>query len=293
MTITDLLAARAFLLRATEPPAPAVGAFVVAHGPVEAVERIRSGAAPQAVLQEICNPRSRIDDDLAAIDAGRGRLLTPDDPGWPHGAFHSLSEHGLGAPLGLWVRGNAGLAESTRAAVSVVGSRAATGYGEHVAKTLGMDLSRSGVTVLASGAYGIDGHAHCGALLGPTPPIAVLACGVDVAYPQGHARLLDSVAHNGLLISEYPFGTRPTRPRFAARGRLLAALGVATVVVEAGLRSGAVAVAYTAAALGRRVYGVPGPITSAASTGVTDLFRAGVATPIAAADHITHQEGIR
>src|SRR5690606_26210054 len=262
------LAARAFLLRATEPPAPAVDAFVAAHGPVDAVERIQTGAAPRSVLHEVRDPESRIDDDMAAIEAGRFRLLTPEDPDWPHGALRGLTEQGLGAPLGLWVRGTPGLAASTGSAVSVVGARAASEYGEHVATTLGHDLAAADVTVLASGAYGVDGAAHRGALLGSAPPIAVLACGVDIAYPQGHASLLESVAHRGLLISEYPPGTKPIRTRFAARGRLLAALGVATVVVEAGKRSNALPIAHTAAAMGRHVYGVPGPITSAASAGV-------------------------
>ncbi|MCI2420064.1 DNA-protecting protein DprA [Saccharopolyspora sp. K220] len=287
------LAARAFLLRATEPPAPAVDAFVAAHGPVDAVERIQTQAAPQSVLHEIRDPEPQIDEDLAAIDSGRYRLLTPEDPDWPHGALQGLTEQGLGAPLGLWVRGTANLVTSTRAAVSVVGARAATSYGEHVATTLGTDLAAADVTVVASGAYGVDGAAHRGALLGSAPPIAVLACGADIAYPQGHAWLLESVAHSGLLISEYPLGTKPARARFAARGRLLAALGVATVVVEAARRSGALPIAHTAAILGRHVYGVPGPITSATSAGVIDLLRTGVATPIAAADHIISQEGIR
>lgn len=288
------LAARAFLLRATEPPAPAVDAFVAAHGPVEAVERIQTGAAaPRSVLHEIRDPEPRIDEDLAAIDADRFRLLTPEDPDWPHGALRGLTEHGLGAPLGLWVRGSASLAASTRSAVSVVGARAASEYGEHVATTLGNDLAAADVTVLASGAYGVDGAAHRGALLGSAPPIAVLACGVDIAYPQGHASLLESIAHSGLLISEYPPGTKPIRARFAARGRLLAALGVATVVVEAGKRSNALPIAHTAAAMGRHVYGVPGPSTSATSAGVIDLLRTGVATPIAATEHIICQEGIR
>lgn len=105
--------------------------------------------------------------------------------------------------------------------------------------------------------------------------------------------MLESVAHSGLLISEYPPGTKPIRARFAARGRLLAALGVATVVVEAGRRSSALPIAHTAAAMGRHVYGVPGPITSATSTGVIDLLRTGVATPIATTEHIISQEGIR
>lgn len=287
------VAARAFLLRAIEPPAPEVGAFVATHGPVDAVERIRAGAAPQSVLQEVRDPEPRIDTDLAAIDSGRFRLLTPEDPDWPHSALQGLAEQGLGAPLGLWVRGTVSLAACTRSAVSIVGTRAATSYGGEVACTLGADLAQAGVSVLATGAYGVEGAAHRGALVGSAPPIAVLACGADIAHPLGHQALLESIAVRGLLISEYPLGAKTSRIRFQARGRLLAALTAATVVVEAGHRSSALQIAHTAAALRRRVYGVPGPITSAASTGVIELLTTGVATPIAAADHIMQGLGIR
>lgn len=286
------LAARAFLLRATEPPAPEVNAFVATYGPVDAVEHIRAGTAPRSVLQEVRDPDpSRIDDDLAAIDDGRYRLLTPEDDDWPHSALHGLSEQGLGAPLGLWVRGSVNLTASIRSAVSIVGSRAATGYGEHVASSLGTDLADAGVSVLTSGAYGVEGAGLRGALIGSAPPITVLACGADIAYPQGHQSLLESVADRGLIISEYAPGAKPVHQRFEARGRLLAALGAATVVVEAGRRSNALSIAHTAAALGHRVYGVPGPITSASSAGVIELLRTQVATPITTAHHII--EGIR
>ncbi|MGH3493861.1 MAG: DNA-processing protein DprA, partial [Sciscionella sp.] len=126
-------------------------------------------------------------------------------------------------------------------------------------------------------AYGIDGAGHRGALAGSGRTVAVLGCGVDVPYPAGHAGLLDAVAERGLVLSEYPPGTPPARHRFLVRNRVIAALGCATVVVEAGRRSGARNTALTSAALGRPVLAVPGSIHSALSVGCHQLLREGIA----------------
>jgi DNA processing protein len=293
MSVPDAVRACVFLLRATEAPAPAVYAFVTAHGPVEAVERIRAGAAPVPVLDEITHATPDLDADLEVIDSGAARLVTPEDNEWPHERLDALSGHGLGAPLGLWVHGSASLSEITQTTVSVVGTRAASGYGEHVAAEIAGDLARRGVTIVSSGSYGIDGRANGAALTGTGRSVAVLACGVDITYPAGHAGLLEAIVeHGGVLVSEYPPGTTPRRQRFLARLRLIAALGAATVVVEAGVRSSVLTVATTAHQLGRRVYGVPGPVTSAASAGVLDLLRSGVATPVGSAAHILDRDGI-
>src|SRR5690606_5921617 len=120
--------------------------------------------------------------------------------------------------------------------VAVVGARAASGYGEHVATELGYALATCDLTVVSGAAYGIDGAAHRGALSAGGPTVAVLACGVDVAYPAGHASLLDRVAEHGLVMTEYPPGATAARHRFLVRNRLIAGLPSATVVVEAGLR---------------------------------------------------------
>lgn len=291
MTISSILRARLYLLHAAEPPAPALHDYVVAHGPVEAAERIQGGAAPPAVLGEITRPDPRLDHALAAIESGTARLVTPEDGDWPHGLLQRLASRQLDAPLAppiaLWVRGAAPLAEITCTAITVVGSRAATGYGETVAVDLGHDLAHRGATVVTGGDYGIAGATHRGSLAAASPGVAVLACGVDIAHPQGHARLFaDIVEHGGLLVSEYPIGAAPTRTRLLARGRLLAAFGSATVVVEAGRRSGALSIARLAGALGRHIYAVPGPVTSAQSIGVLDLLRTGQATALGSAEHI-------
>ena len=160
-------------------------------------------------------------------------------------------------------------------APGVVGSRASTAYGEHVASDLSEGLCRRGVAVVSGAAFGIDGAAHRAALAADGCTVAVLAGGLDVPYPAGHSSLMYRIRAAGLLVSEYPPGIRPARHRFLARNRLVAALSGATVVVEAGLRSGAANTAAWARALGRVVCAVPGPVTSSASAGCHALIRGG------------------
>lgn len=273
---TTSLHALLYLMRAAEPPAPAMHDFVATVGVVEAAASIRAGTAPAAVAAEIHHPATDIRPDLNAVDQEQIRLLTPEDTEWPRERFAALEAAGLTVPLGLFVRGDASLAALTRAAVTITGTRAATGYGNHIAAEFAFAFAETGVTVVGGGSYGIEGAAHRGALTADEPTVVVLACSVDRAYPAGHAALLENVVkHGGLLVSEYPVGVVPAGFRFAARNRLLAALSGATVIVEAGRRSGALNITRTATSVGRRVYGVPGPITSALSAGVHELLRDG------------------
>ena len=155
----------------------------------------------------------------------------------------------------------------SRSAAAVVGSRSATTYGAGVAGDVAAHLAGHGVTVVSGAAYGIDVAAHRGALAARGPTLAVLACGVDRAYPAAHTTLLDYIAERGLVVSELPPGCSPTRLRFLSRNRVIAALAQGTVVVEAAVRSGALNTANWAARLNRVVMGVPGPVTSAPSGG--------------------------
>jgi DNA processing protein len=175
----------------------------------------------------------------------------------------------------LWALGPARLDDIAERAAAIVGTRACTSYGEHVAGEITAGLVERGAAVVSGGAYGIDGAAHRAALASEGVTMAVLAGGIDVPYPSGHSALLHRVANSGLLLSEYAPGERPTRYRFLTRNRLAAALSGATVVVEAGLRSGAANTAAWADAMGRRVCAVPGPVTSAASAGCHVLLRNG------------------
>jgi DNA processing protein len=177
--------------------------------------------------------------------------------------------------LVLWVLGSARLDQVADRAAAIVGTRAATAYGEHVAADLAAGLVGRDAAVVSGGAFGIDAAAHRAALASEGVTVAVLAGGVDVPYPTGHAALLKQIADVGLVVSEYPPGVRPARHRFLTRNRLVAALAGATVVVEAGARSGAANTAAWARALGRPVCAVPGPVTSSASVGCHALLRSG------------------
>ena len=232
MPSSDNMRARLFLLRAAEPPAPATHQYVGIHGALDAAAHIRHSTTPAAVLDEITWPDARIDDDLEALDNGTARLLTPEDDDWPSGPLTSLDNR---APLALWVRGSGSLAELTTSAVTVTGSHDASGYGNTVAADFGYELARTGVTVISSGGYGVDEAAQRGALAADGRMIVVLANGVDRPHPHQQARLFEAVVdQGGLLVSEYPIGTPPTRTRIHARCRPLAALGAATLIVEAG-----------------------------------------------------------
>ncbi len=223
----------------------------------EARKRWRPRADPRAVRDAL----------RSAHDVGAA-LLIPGDPHWPH----ALDDLGVNAPTVLWVRGRAELLVAEPRA-SLVGARASSGYGEHVAAELAGDLAATGTVIVSGGAYGIDGAAHRAALGVSGATVAFLAGGVDRAYPAGHQSLIRQIAAEGAVVSEPPCGAAPTKWRFLARNRLIAALGHATVVIEAGWRSGSLNTAGHAAALGRPLGAVPGPVTSAASAGCHRLLR--------------------
>ncbi len=206
---------------------------------------------------------------LAAWQQSGLRLVMPGDPDWPT----QLDDLGNARPLLLWVRGSADLRYSCMNALSVVGARAATGYGQHVALQMAAALAERGLTVISGGAFGIDASAHRGALAADGLTVAVLAGGLSYGYPRGHAGLFAAVAAQGILVSECPPDQAPTRPGFLVRNRLIAALSRGTVVVEAALRSGALNTARHARELCRPVMAVPGPVTSEQSAGCHELIR--------------------
>lgn len=196
------------------------------------------------------------------------RPITPGDAEWP-AIFDDL---GHGAPMALWARGNESLDVLVERSVAVVGARASTAYGEHMAASIAGDLAGSGWTVMSGGAYGIDAAAHKGALATGGPTVAVMAGGVDRLYPAGNQYLLEKIIETGAVVSETPPGWAPHRHRFLQRNRLIACAN-ATVVVEAGFRSGALSTAIHAHELARPVGAVPGPVTSASSAGCHRLLR--------------------
>jgi DNA processing protein len=214
--------------------------------------------------------------------------VTRADPEWPT----QLDDLGVHAPLCLWVRGDAAALPRLQASVAIVGARAASHYGDHVARELAAELAGSGIAVVSGGAYGIDGSAHRAALLAGGLTVALLAGGADRAYPAGHTQLIDDVARRGVVMSEVACGSAPTKWRFLQRNRLIAALSAATVVVEAGWRSGSLNTAGHAAALSRPLGAVPGQITSATSAGTHRLIREYGAQCITSADDVRELLGM-
>ncbi len=275
----SVLLARAYLSRVAEPPSPALARLVDVLGAEEAAARVRRGAVEESVAVETRARRTvdRAEADLAAAAAAGARLLVPEDPAWPGWALAGLGAVGGSAapPLALWLRGPAALDELADRSVAIVGARAATGYGLHVAGDLAAGAVGRGFAVVSGAALGIDGAAHRGALGAGGLTVAVLACGIDRAYPLAHEALLARIAASGLVVSEHPPGAVPARHRFLVRNRIIAALACGTVVVEAGLRSGARSTAAEARALGRPVMAVPGPVTSGRSAGCHRLIQEG------------------
>ncbi|WP_454789492.1 DNA-processing protein DprA [Mycolicibacterium lutetiense] len=273
----------AYLSRVAEPPCAELAVLVAQVGPVEAAGRVRSGEVKAELFSRV-EARRELDcavKDLAVLDRMGGRLITPDDDEWPLLRFRALGVGKDGKrpndhpPLVLWTSGPVRLDEATERAAAIVGTRAATAYGEHVAADLAAGLVDRDVTVVSGGAYGIDGAAHRAALACEGLTVAIVAGGIDNPYPAGHSALFHRIRQECLLVSEYPPGVAPGRLRFLTRNRLVAALSGATVVVEAGLRSGAANTAAWAKSLGREVCAVPGPVTSAASAGCHALLRGG------------------
>lgn len=272
--------ARAALTRVLEPGDERAGRWLRECGAVELLRRITardgsaqrlSGMTPKRLdgyrlRAETLDPEG----DLAAVAAGGGRFVCPGDQEWPT----QLDDLAEARPVGLWVRGRRDLRLWALRSVAVVGARACTPYGAHMAASLGAGLAELGWVVVSGAAFGVDGAAHRGALSAGGATVAVLACGVDVAYPRGHTELIGRVAEQGLVIGELPPGDHPTRSRFIQRNRVIAALTRGTVVVEAEYRSGSLVTARGAHRLGRFTMGVPGPATSGLSAGVHELLRA-------------------
>ncbi|MWA13916.1 DNA-processing protein DprA [Streptomyces sp. BA2] len=268
--------ARVALTRILEPGDEVGGRWLRESGAVEVVRRLVEG---EELLDGVTPVRweglraragkARPERDLAvARDAGV-RFVCPGEAEWPV----QLDDLGDARPVGLWVRGQPSLRIWALRSVAVVGARACTEYGAHMAAGLGAGLAERGWVVVSGGAYGVDGAAHRGALGAGGATVAVLACGVDRAYPRGHAELLRRIAEQGLLVGELPPGDHPTPSRFILRNRVIAALTRGSVVVEAAYRSGALATARSAQELGRFTMGVPGPATSGLSAGVHELLR--------------------
>ncbi|WP_173055902.1 DNA-processing protein DprA [Phytohabitans houttuyneae] len=305
----DVRLARIALHWLIEPGNEAVHRMVNANGPVRALERLVEGDVPDEQLRGAAAARMVAGDPRkvaeAALDRAErlgARIVIPEDDEWPQ-PVRDLTrllgrpakdriDRDVAPPLCLWVRGVPRLDEALTRSVAVVGARASTHYGEHVATTLAFELAEREWTVVSGGAHGIDAAAHRGALNAGGLTVAVLACGVDKPYPSGNTGLFDRIADGGLLISEWPPGTVPVRHRFLIRNRVIAAATRGTVVVEASARSGASQTLRRAIALDRRPMVVPGPVTSAMSVGCHGLIRDYPEVRlVAGVDHVLEEVG--
>ncbi|WP_332601850.1 DNA-processing protein DprA [Arthrobacter sp. S2(2024)] len=308
--------ARAALSRLMEPQDAAGLALVKSAGAVDGLKIATGELAPGPGLEQevasllvdsgVSNPGAglaaalrrwapRIPDlaperDLATMQRLGGRMVIPGDPLWPV----QLADLGLHEPLCLWWRGHEVEFPPVKRVVALVGSRDSTSYGASVTGDFAYGLGQRGCTIVSGGAYGIDAHAHRGALAGGTndmPTIAVMAGGVDRYYPSGNEDLLRAVANQGAVIAEVPPGSAPTRYRFLQRNRIIAALAAVTVVVEARWRSGALNTAHHAESIGRAVATVPGSIRSANSAGCHRLLRDGGAVCVTDVGEIAELAG--
>ena len=319
MTVSvEVRRALAGLSHVVEAGYPPLHAAVDQHGAVAVWTALRAGApgvglgrhltAAAAARAAGYDPA----DDLRRAAACGARLVAPGDPEWPTDRLSWAPEPLLEPPpLSLWVRGAHRLDEAVERSVAVVGARAATRYGAQIATDWAAGLAERGWCVISGGAYGIDVAAHRGALLGAAgeaagvpgatgrgpadPParaatVAVLACGVDVAYPRGNDRVLAQVAGAGLVVSELSPGAHPTRQRFIVRNRLIAGLSTGTLVVEAALRSGSLATVERARRMNRHVMAVPGPVDAAMSAGCHVQLRLGV-TCVTSVGEVLEQVG--
>lgn len=259
---------------------PATGELVERLGAEGAWRAIGAGALGEPVCRRAAAVDLEVVQRMARLFGIR--FVAPGEEEWPEPIedlrhCEAVQRRG-GVPYGLWLRGPGHLAAATGRSVALVGSRASSAYGGGVAADLAADLAEQGVTVVSGGAYGVDAAAHRGALAAGGPTVCVLANGLDVAYPRGNSALVEQIARDHLLVSELPPGATPTRVRFLARNRLIAALSLGTVVVEAALRSGARNTASWALQCGRQLMAVPGSVHSQLSEGPHLMIRNGQAT---------------
>lgn len=286
-------AARIALSMIAEPNDPATGHVLAHSGGIETLRLIESDdPVPGLDRVEAMMWRERLTDQntpslpdqiAQAQRHGFGTLI-PADNEWPSG----LNDLGDRAPYLLWTRGATSLLTTVLSdRVTFTGSRASTAYGEHVAGELAAGMADEERVVVSGGAFGVEGAVHRSVLAASGHTIAVLAGGLDRPYPAAHRELLNRIGDVGLLVSELPPGAAPTRHRFQARNRLMAALSGATIIPEASVRSGSMTTVRQARSLGRGVGAVPGPVTSAASSGPNQLIKQGVASVVTEPSDVT------
>jgi len=236
--------------------------------------KLKAAQIGDKLAEKVFEERKALDPDAEweRMEKENIRMITLEDPAYPR-----LLKESANPPYIIYMKGDASLLEDPAPLVSIVGSRKFTAYGAQAAETLARDLANAGMTVVSGMALGIDTFAHRGALRAGGKTIAVLGNSLDDAsiYPRNNFNLSRDIMENGLLISEYPIETSAGPLTFPARNRIIAGLSLGTVVVEAGVTSGALITAEMALENNREVFAVPGPIFSEQSVGTNDLLRKG------------------
>lgn len=236
-------------------------------GPLAVVEKLRTGGYDPIKFEKIIHKvrEAKSAEILDRIAATGSRFIIPEDEHWP------VSLNDLATPpIALIVRGDINALHVP--SLAIVGTRNPTNYGVRIAGDFAAGFVDREWAIISGGAYGIDAAAHRGALVAEGITVAVLAAGIDINYPAGHAHLFAEIADTGALVSEVLPGSRAIPARFLTRNRLIAALSKATLVVEAAFRSGSLRTARDAAELMRPVMAIPGPITSPTSEGCHRLI---------------------
>lgn len=230
-------------------------------------------------LKSLLAERSKLDLDAElARNADEGvQIITWDDPGYP-----ALLKQIYDPPFVLYVRGE--LLSTDEWAVAVVGTRRASTYGHEATRRLAGGLAANDITIVSGLAQGIDSHGHRAALEAGGRTIAVLAHGLDSVYPPQNRKLAAEIVGRGALVSEFALGARPEAKNFPARNRIISGMALATLVVEAGKRSGALITAEFAGEQGRDVFAVPGNIFAAGSQGTNKLIQTGAMLAVGVED---------
>jgi DNA processing protein len=233
-------------------------------------EGLVSAGLPQKVVENFTKIRQQLDLNRVMDEIGKKgiKILTLQDEDYPR----RLKEINQPPPV-LYVKGSINVEDEW--AVAVVGTRRVTAYGRQVASEIAQFLAQNGITVISGLARGVDAISHQAALKAGGRTVAVLGSGVDVVYPPEHAKLANEITSQGALVSDYPVGTQPDGINFPPRNRIISGLSMATIVVEAGEKSGALITAEFAVEQGKEVFAVPGSILTPQSEGTNRLIEQG------------------
>jgi DNA processing protein len=266
LTMEDLIA-RAALFSAIEAGHKFWSQEIFKSGALEVHEKLIKGGYDHVKYEKLVSVIQSTSGEkiLESVSNHGAQLLTPQDLNWPE-QLNDLAN----PPIALVVKGNVHVLKIP--SLAIVGTRNPTSYGARIAGDFAAGFVDREWAVVSGGAYGIDSYAHKGALIAEGVTIAVIACGVDINYPAGNARLFLEISESGAIVSEFLPGQRAMPNRFLTRNRLIAALSKATLVVEAAFRSGSLRTARDAAEIFRPVMAIPGAINSPTSEGCHRLI---------------------